>query len=214
MGWLITLGILVLLAILPLGAAIRYNADGFSVQLIAGPIRIALVPGKKKDPEKQKKAAKKAKKSQKTAGNAKKKPTEQPKKEKGGSVTDFLPIVKTVLDLLNSFRKKLRIKRLELKLIMAGDDPCDLATNYGRANAAMGNLMPQLERCFVIKKRDVEIECDFTASETVILARADMTITLGWLLSIVIFYGVRALKQYMQIKNKRKAVQQNESDAS
>ena len=206
MGWLITLGILVLLAILPLGAAVRYNADGFFLKLIAGPVRIPLVPGKKKDPdeEKKKKEAQKSKKAQKSAGKTKKTAEEKPKKEKGGPITDFLPIVKTVLDLLNSFRKKLRIKRLDLKIIMAADDPCDLAVNYGRANAAMGNLLPQLERCFVIKRRNVEVECDFAASETVILAHADITITLGWLLGIVIFYGVRALKQYMQIKNKRK----------
>lgn len=206
MGWLITLGILVLLAILPLGAAIRYNSEGFFLKLIAGPVRIPLIPGKKKDPEaeKEKKEKKKAAKAKKAAAKAQQPPKEKPKKEKGGPITDFLPIVKTVLDLLNSFRKKLRIKRLDAKLIMAGDDPCDLAVNYGRANAAMGNLLPQLEKCFVIKKRNIEVECDFESSQTLIIVQADVTITLGWLLGILVFYGVRALKQYMQIKKTRK----------
>ena len=206
MGWLITLAVLVLLAILPLGAAIQYNSEGFFLKLIAGPVRIPLVPGKKKDPdeEKKKKEAKKAKKAQKAAASPKQRKAEKPKKEKGGPITDFLPIVKTVLDLLNSFRKKLRIKRLDLKMIMAADDPCDLAVNYGRANAAMGNLLPQLEKCFVIKKRNIQVECDFESSQTLIIARADVTITLGWLLGILIFYGFRALKQFLQIKNKRK----------
>jgi len=203
MGWLITLGILVLLAILPLGAAVNYHSEGFFLDVIAGPVRIPILPKKKKDPnkkEKKKEKKKKPKSDKKGKGDA----AGEKKKKKGGPITDFLPIVKTALDLLNSFRKKLRIKRLDLKMIMAADDPCDLAINYGRANAAMGNLLPQLERCFVIKKRNVEIECDFEASETVIIARADITITLGWLLAIVVFYGVRALKQYLQIKNKRK----------
>lgn len=205
MGWLITLGILVLLAILPLGAAVRYNSEGFSLKVIVGPVRIPVLPGKKKDPEleKKKKEAKKVKKTKKASSQPKKK-EEKPKKENGGPITDFLPIVKTALQLLNEFRKKLRIKRLKLKMIMAGDDPCDLAVNYGRANAAMGNLLPQLERCFVIKKRDIQVECDFESSQTLIIAHADVTITLGWLLGIVVFYGVRALKQYLQIKNKRK----------
>ena len=205
MGWLITWGILVLLAILPLGAAVRYNSEGFSLKVIVGPVRIPVLPGKKKDPEleKKKKEAKKVKKTKKASSQPKKK-EEKPKKEKGGPITDFLPIVKTALQLLNEFRKKLRIKRLKLKMIMAGDDPCDLAVNYGRANAAMGNLLPQLERCFVIKKRDIQVECDFESSQTLIIAHADVTITLGWLLGIVVFYGVRALKQYLQIKNKRK----------
>ena len=203
MGWLITLGILVLLAILPLGAAVNYHSEGFFLDVIAGPVRIPILPKKKKDPDKKKEKKKKDNKKTKAAKGKGGQPGDK-KKKKGGPITDFLPLVKTVLDLLNSFRKKLRIKRLELKMIMAADDPCDLAINYGRANAAMGNLLPQLERCFVIKKRDVEIECDFEASQTLIIARADITITLGWLLAIVVFYGVRALKQFLQIKNKRK----------
>ena len=203
MGWLITLGILALLAILPLGAAMQYHSDGFFLDVIAGPVRIPILPKKKKDPNKKEKKKEKNKKS-KTDKKGKGESGGEKKKKKGGPITDFLPLVKTVLDLLNTFRKKLRIKRLDLKLIMAADDPCDLAINYGRANAAMGNLMPQLERCFVIKKRNVEIECDFEAAQTLIIARADVTITLGWLLGIVVFYGVRGLKQFLQIKNKTK----------
>ena len=203
MGWLITLGILALLAILPLGAAMQYHSDGFFLDVIAGPVRIPILPKKKKDPNKKEKKKEKNKKS-KTDKKGKGESGGEKKKKKGGPLTDFLPLVKTVLDLLNTFRKKLRIKRLDLKLIMAADDPCDLAIIYGRANAAMGNLMPQLERCFVIKKRNVEIECDFEAAQTLIIARADVTITLGWLLGIVVFYGVRGLKQFLQIKNKRK----------
>ena len=202
MGWLITFGILALLAILPLGAKVVYDASGFGLDVIAGPIRIPILPKKKDAPKKEKKKKESKKKSSGKNGKAAAAP--EKKKKKGGPITDFLPIVKTALDLLNSFRKKLRIKRLDLKMIMAADDPCDLAINYGRANAAMGNLLPRLERCFVIKKRNIEVECDFEASQTLILARADMTITLGWLLGIVVFYGVRALKQYIQIKNKRK----------
>lgn len=201
MGWLIALGILVLLALLPLGATARYNADGVNVKIIAGPVRIQVVPGKKKDPLDKKSHKKSKKEKKKTAETGE---TEAKKQEKGGSVKDFLPLVDTALDLLNAFRRKLRINRLEMKLIMAADDPCDLAVNYGKAWAALGNLMPLLERAFVIKKRDLEVECDFEASETVIIARLDATITLGRLLGIVIWYGVRGLKQYLNIQNKRK----------
>jgi hypothetical protein len=93
---------------------------------------------------------------------------------------------------------------LELKLILAGDDPCDLATNYGRAWAALGNLWPKLEEWFEIRKREVEIECDFTAGETLVIARVDLSITLGRLISLAVVYAVRALKEFLNIKNKRK----------
>ena len=210
MGWLITLGILTALAILPLGVSMKYNADGANLRLILGPIRLTLFPTKPKEkkekPKKEKKSkeAKKEKTPQKDAMPEKPgiPPKEEP--EKGGSWTDFLPLVKTVLDFLGDFRRKLRVNRLELKLIMAADDPCDLAVNYGRAWAAVGNLMPRLEKLFVIQKRDVEVECDFTAAKTLVIARLDLTITLGRLLAAAVRFAVRALIQFFQIKNKRK----------
>ena len=207
MGWLITLAILVILAWLPLGATVRYNDRGLLLKIIAGPARIQLLPKQSKSEKKEK--PKKEKKPAKRSAAPQKKDTPEDA-EKGGPITDFLPLVKTALDLLNAFRKKLRINHLYLKFIMAADDPCDLAVNYGRANAAMGNLLPRLERCFVIKKRDIQIECDFEAGESVILARADLTITLGRLLGILVWYGVKALKQYLSIQKKRKGGNKHE----
>ncbi len=197
MGWLIALGILVLLAILPLGASVRYQDTGLSLKLIAGPVKLQLLPKKQKDPQKKEKS--------KAAAQKKENKPAQPKpKEKGGSFRDFLPLVQIGLELLDGLRRKLRINRLDVKLIMAADDPCDLAVNYGKAWEALGSLWPQLERCFVIRKRNVEVECDFEASETVIFAHADITITLGRLLGLVVFHGLRALKEYLKIQNTRK----------
>ena len=198
MGWLIALGILVLLAVLPLGVSVRYNSEGVLVRIIAGPVRFTVFPMKKK--EKKEKPKKKAPSKEKKAAAA----TPTKKKESGGSLLDFLPLVRVALDFLGDFRRKLRIHRLELKLILAGDDPCDLATNYGRAWAALGNLWPKLEEWFEIRKRNVEIECDFTASEMLVIARLDLSITLGRLISLAVVYAVRALKEFLNIKNKRK----------
>lgn len=206
MGWLITFAILFLLAILPLGASVKYNADGPLVRIIAGPVRFTVFPMKKKEnkPKKEKPKVEQKPEPQPASDDKKAADTKEEKKEKGGSLLDFLPLVQVVLDLLGDFRRKLRLNRLELKLIMAGDDPCDLAVNYGRAWTAVGNLFPLLERAFVIKKRDIEVECDFTASETLIIARLDITITLGRLIALVVRYGIRALREYLKIMKLRK----------
>ena len=205
MGWLIAFAILFLLAILPLGASVKYNSDGPLVRVIAGPIRIKVFPLKKKE-KKEKAPKEKKKRKEKTKQEPQKNPPKpkEAKKEQGGSILDFLPLLQVGLDLLDDLRWKLRLNRLELKLIMAGDDPADLGMNYGKAWAAVGNLVPMLERNFVIKKKDIEVECDFTTSETLIVARLDITITLGRLLALVVVYGIRGLREYMNIKKNKK----------
>ena len=195
MGWLIAAAVITLLAIAPLGVWVRYDLDGLLLKLIAGPVKLTLIPGKKK--EKPQEEEKKPAKTQVTKSAA-------PKEKKGGSITDFFPLVQLALDLLGDVRRKLRVRRLELLLVMAGDDPCDLAVNYGRAWAAVGNLMPQLERLFVIKKKDVQVACDFTADKTTVFARVDITITLGRLLALVTVYGIKALREWIKINNLRK----------
>ena len=153
MGWLIALGIVLLLAVLPVGVRIRYNSEGILVKVIAGPVKITVfpLPGKKKKGEKKKEPEKKAKQAAAEEENLPKPPQppkakkeKKPKAEKGGSLMDFLPLVKVAVDFLGDFRRKLRLDNLYLRLIMAGNDPCDLAVNYGRAWAAAGNLLPHL----------------------------------------------------------------------
>ena len=212
MGWWITLGILFLLAILPLGVSIHYNADGAIVKIILGPIKLTVVPAKKKPPkEKKEKKPKKQKKPKKHAEKPKQVGADAPpaepkpeKKEQGGSILDFLPLVKTLFDFLGDFRRKLRIDHLQLKLIMAGGDPYNLAMNYGKAWAAVGNLLPKLEQWFVIRERDIEVECDFVESSTKVIAHMDLTITLGRLLAAVFKFLFKALIKFLQIMKKRK----------
>jgi hypothetical protein len=199
MGWLITLAILVLIAVLPVGISVCYDADGFRAFVKAGFARIQVFPL----PKKEKKPKKKTKKAQTPAKKqpAKKQPEE---KKKGGSLTDFLPIVRLVLDLLDDFRRKLRVDVLEADLVLAGSDPCDLAINYGKICGALGNLWPRLEEFLTIKKRDVKVQCDFEGDKTRITARVDLTITIGRIFGIGIFHGVKIMKEFMNIMNKRK----------
>lgn len=204
MGWWITLGALTLLALLPVGVRVRYDAGGPLVKLILGLVKLPLFPRPKKE---KKPARQKTKESASEAGLPKppQPPAEKkPKQEKGGSLTDFLPFVRLAFDFLGDFRRKLRMKELYLRLILASEDPCDLAVNYGKTWTAVGNFLPALERWFVIQKRDVEVECDFTASETKVIARLEITMTLGRLLSLAAVYAVRGLKTFLVFRNKRK----------
>ena len=195
MGWLVALAVVVLIGFVPIGVCARYDESGPLVKLIAGPFRATVVPGKKitkvKKPAKEKKDAA----SKSAAGR---------QGSKGGSVTDFLPLVEVVFDFLGDFRRKLRVNCLELDVVLAGEDPCDLAINYGRANAALGGLISQLERFFVIKKRNMQIQCDFLADKTLVTARVDLTITIGRLFHLGFRHGIRGLRELIRIMKLRK----------
>ena len=147
------------------------------------------------------------------AGEVKKTPTPlpeapKPPKEKepdGGSLLDFLPLVELVLKFVGEFfHRTLHIDVLYLKMTMAGGDPADLAINYGNTWAALGNLWPYIDRMFTIKKRDIQIQCDFESSESLVNARVDITITLARLLGLVFGYAFRILMKFLRIMWDRK----------
>ena len=194
MGWLIALGVLILIAMIPIGVSALYDAEGPRVSVYIGPLRFFVFPVKKKKKEKQEKEKKPKKKS---TGKSTGKKTE--KKKKGGNIDDFLPLVDVVLDFVAAFGRKLRVKKLEMKLILAGGDPSDLAVNYGRGWAALGNLVPLLEKAFIIKKRDLEVECDFLADKTTIVAKLDLYITVGRVLSLLTVRGIPIVRELLKL---------------
>lgn len=219
MVWWILLGILVVLLILPLGASICYDSAGVRVLVVAGPIRFNVFPMKKKPPKEEKPKEDTADNTkpeetevQPTAVNKSQtplpeapKPPEPPKEPDGGSLTDFLPLVELALKFVGEFfHKTLHIDVLYLKLTMAGDDPADLAISYGNTWAALGNLWPYIDRMFTIKKRDIRVQCDFEASESLVNARVDITLTLARLFGLVLSYGFRILMKFLKIQQNRK----------
>ena len=195
MGGLIALGFLALIAIIPIGVSASYDAQGPLLLAVVGPVRVQLIPARK-----QKESSKKKQKSSTT------KPTSSkgPAKKKGGNLQNFLPLLDTVLDFVSAFGRKLRITKLNLKLILASDDPADLALNYGKAWAALGNVVALLENAFVIKNRDLEVECDFQSDSTTIVGGVDLSITVGHIFALLIMQGVPVVKELMKILKLRK----------
>lgn len=203
MGWLIFLGVLVLLGCLPLGVRLNFDEGGFRAAVLIGRIPVPLYPV----PRWLQNMTSRHQKKEQSPEPKPKGAAPQSREHRGGGIRRFLPFVRLGLELLGDFRRKLRVNFLRLRLTLAGEDPCDLAVNYGRAWAALGNLMPRLERALVIRKRDVEIQCDFQAEETTVVFAMDLTMTLGRLLGLALDYGLRALKLFLTMK---KAVQTNE----
>ncbi len=193
MGWLIALAIILLILCCPIGVSARYDQHGAVVKVIAGPVRLQVFPRKKKKEEKQ---------APQTATQEKTEVRQE--KQQGGSLSDFLPMVRLVFDFLGELRRKLLVRKLVLKVTLAGDDPSDLAVNYGRACGALASLEPQLSRFFTIRKKDLDVECDFTADKTLVFAAVDLTITIRRIFSLGLRHGVKILREYLRIMKLRK----------
>ena len=191
MWWLIILGILLFVAFVPFFAHFSYDESGCRFRVLWGIIPIKHLPGKKRQ-------------------NNKEKPKKKTLSEtSGGKLSELIPIVKIGCGFLNALRKKMKLK-LELHVLMAGDDPCDLAINYGRAWAATGSLIPLLEESFIIKKRKIQIDCDFGAEETLVKAKLCAHIATWKLIGIAAKYGVRLLKHYTKSMKSKESGVKNE----
>ncbi len=203
MKGLLATGILALLALLPIGFTLRYDEQGLTVKLVVWPFRIRLIPQKKKKekPQEQEKEA------MKKSAPVKKPAAEEKKPAKGGKLKDFIPMVRTALEFLGAFRRRLLVRRLEMTVTLAGGDPARLALQYGKAWAAAGCATAQLEEWFRIRKRSISMECDFLGTCTTVTALLYLTLPLGQAVYLAIKYGVRLFKDYMKIRNQKKAVQ-------
>ncbi len=198
------LGLILLIVILPMGIRLNYSAGGLVLKLVFGPLRLTLVPRKKRTKKKKKAKAIKPKKAKKTA--VKKPPTQAAAdKKKGGKFSDLAVYLPLVFELIGHFRRRLLMRRLILLVNLAGDDPCDLALLYGKANGAVGAAIPLLERAFRIRRRDIQIFCDFLAEETEVYVDLEVVACPARLLSVSLRYGWRFLKTIWKL-NAEKAV--------
>lgn len=189
-GWLIFVACLLLVLFMPCGVRARYSETEISAKLMIGPFPINLIPKNKEKPKKEKKT------HQTFESHAKVKPK--------GKLVDFLPILKLVFAFLSDFRRKLTINNLQFKLILGGSDPYLLSINYGRYWAVLGNVMPHLESWFTIKKRNLEIECDYLALDTKVDASIDLSVSVIDLLHMVLRHGFRILIKYYRISKQTK----------
>ena len=182
----------------PIGIKVIYDADGLRIAAFAGIIKFRLYP--EFDGEKLISLGAKKKKGtkEKTDGKQKK------KTESGGDFQTYLSYVRFVAEVMSDFRKKLVIKEMELKLSMTAGDPADLALAYGAAWTAVSNLTALMERGFTVKKRNVDVVHDFLGDKISLVAKLNISITLGRLSFLGVKHLIRFVKKFKLISNIKK----------
>jgi hypothetical protein len=66
---------------------------------------------------------------------------------------------------------------------------------YGGAWAAVGAIFPILEEGFVLKKREIDVNCDFSGGMTTLDAKLDISIGLGRLILCLVRYSLNTLEK-------------------
>lgn len=208
MGWiilLVILAVLFLLSLLKLGGMVRYSPEGLTVKVIAGPLRIGILPAKpQKEPKKPKKE-----KPPKAKKDKSKKPSEEekPPEEKPGTVGRLLKLLPTVAEAAGALKRKICIDRLYLAVVWGAEDAAAAALGYGRANALLGMIWPLLDNNFKVKDCDFRVDVDYEKARPEITVDAALTMTVGQLLAFGIHYGVKLLMNWSR-SGKGSATQQ------
>ena len=151
-----------------------------------GPLRLHILPGKKRADQEKPKKEKKARKE-------KKKPPEEPEKKKRKKlpfepedVKDGLRTLFTALGrALRRIGRGVRLHPFRLSLTLGGrEDPAVAAENYGRVQTAVWNGMPVLERLMDIPEPSIHTGVDFDAAGTEAEGDVGVTFRIGTLLAL------------------------------
>ena len=198
-----------LILLIPVGLDIVYNVDGLKAWVYWGSYRAMLYPDRKGNAFIEETGRKLVDKTTDMTTKAIK-----AVKEEGGGFDEFIPLLKIVLGFFGDLFRKVRLKHLQMRLIMASSDPCKTAMSYGRAWTALGNLMPVLEEVFYINKRDVGVDCDFLSTETRIFVRFDAKLSLGRFLLLLFAHAYKAVVELDKLTNQNEGGAENERKTS
>lgn len=206
--WIVLVSILFalwLLGRIRLGAIAAYSEGGFFLTAKVGPKLIQIIPS---NTTKKDKAEKKTKKS----------PTQSSAEDEAGkshrTVKDTVSVALRFLPLIGDaagrLKRKIRIDNVMLHVIWGTSDPADAAKGYGAANAVMGVLWPAIEHNFKVKDHDLDVAVDFERDKPEVICNAQISISIGQIVMVVLILGLKALKIYLGMR--RDISQKNDNE--
>ena len=189
MGWIIfgcIIAFFAALLSLSLTFTVQYTEE-LLVSVGIGPLKYGLLVTEEEQQRRDARKAEKSAKKKKPPRPPSAKKAAQPKKrpEKG----NVRETVQMVWDLICSAAKPLplllrhfRVTKLELDLVVGGDDAAETAVNYGKLCAVVHGSLAALKNLIRVKVKRVDISCDFCGGKTRQQLAFQLKIRLGVLL--------------------------------
>ncbi len=179
--------LLVLFLFTPVHAEITYHADGF---LCA--IRILFLRFRFPREKKNGKSAEKAS-------------AETNQKQKGGDLNYFISLIRLGVKTAGKLLSNVRIHKLKIDATIASKDPFQTAMMFGGSGAAVGILLPLIEKNFKLEKHTVNVYADFESDEPKLVLFADCSVLVFHLIAIALCFAYNLWKnQKMKTSVKRK----------
>ena len=189
--------------LLKVGVDAAYDGETLVLRAKAGPVKLTILP-KQEKPKKQEK-----KKKQKPP---KEKP-EKPKEKTKLPLSTLLKLAEHVLQALGSFRRKLQVDLLRLRVRVGTPDPYNTAMYYGWLQSAVCGLQPMAARALNVRRQEVQLAPDFTSDAVSADGRLILTIRIGQIVGIVLVLARRALVTYLRRPKQPKNASKSKTEA-
>ena len=209
-----------LLAWTPIGVQVVFDGE-LRIRAQFGILHVAVYPPRNTGKTKKTKRAVPAGTKSEEGGGSAKKPFRFPNRRQLTYTAEVL--VPALGRVLHQIGLQLQVRQLRLHILFGGEDPADVALAYGRAQAAVSVLLPQVERLVRVKERQFLLSTDYGAERTVWSGILDIRLRLGPLLiltfsilkSLIVWLrGYRALSQEQENSNSEPSQPANASNAA
>ena len=216
--FLFLLVLLLLVLLLPARVRVMLRQEKFFLWVGLGPFRLRLLPWKEKKPKKQKKSEKP---EEAEPQNREPPPSPPPQAERPGEAARPAPQIRKekesttvfggmekldipyIMDLIHlglsamgQFRRALRVDRFLLDCAIATGDAAKTAMAYGAAAAGVGMFLPLLEENLRVRKKDIQVICDFEGTESQIFLEVQVSALVFQLLII----GIKVLRGFLRLR--------------
>jgi len=189
---------------LRVGCKVVYDQNGVQVFVRIAALHICVSPINKKSGSPKTKKAKKAKKAKKDKKNKRQKEAVPLPEKIGGALGYAETLLPVLLKAVKFFFRKLQIDTLHLNLTSGSSNPADAAMLYATASAALGALWYPLVQAFDVKDGYAKVDLDFDSEEMKLNAIAALSIKLGQMLWLAIYFGIWTLVRFLRERKRQK----------
>lgn len=185
------------------GGGAEYSVRGFEAWLRLGAFRLQVFPLRRakadKRPRKKESRKKQPAPQRKPAGA---------RETIGGALEYARALLPVGLEAAGQFLHQLRMDSLFLELTVGASDPADAALRYGQANGVLAAFWVPLTKAFHVEDGKALVRVDFDARETTLYGSASLSLNIGQILWLGLYFGVKTLRAFLFVRKRNKLKQQ------